>query len=136
MNKKIYWALASILAFVSLGAISGGYSLVNDPSGAGMGLSVTALDTRFLHDYKIPGLILTYYFGFSGMFIFSFAFKRFKTFTQGILLYGASLVVWILAQVAIIGFASWLQPLFLAIGLLMLWLGNKVRIQLKGINQW
>jgi len=51
-------SLASLQAFIGLGAVAGGFMLIRDPSGAAMGIPVSLLEEslfpRFSHPWTLP----------------------------------------------------------------------------------
>jgi hypothetical protein len=112
----IRYSLGSLLAFGALNAIGGGYYGL---SGAA-GVPTAWLEGSPFSDYFIPSLILLVVVGgsfltaailvFAGMHI-----ARVAALTAGLVVLG-----WLAAQVAIIGYVSWMQPTTAMAGVLVL----------------
>ena len=99
MKRKISVALAILQAFVAIGAIPAGFSMVIQPDGSGLGMTTDILKNSPFPDFFIPGLFL---FTVNGLFnlvaaIMSFISTRFSAI-PGLLL-GITLSVWICVQV-------------------------------------
>ena len=112
----IRYSLGSLLAFGALNAISGGYYGL---SGAA-GVPTEWLDGSPFADYFIPSLILLVVVGGSfvmaAIVVFAGArIARVAALTAGIVVLG-----WLAAQVAIIGYVSWMQPATAIAGVLVL----------------
>ena len=112
----IRYPLGSLLAFGALNAISGGYYGL---SGAA-GVPTEWLDGSPFADYFIPSLILLVVVGGSfvmaAIVVFAGArIARVAALTAGIVVLG-----WLAAQVAIIGYVSWMQPATAIAGVLVL----------------
>lgn len=131
MNKKIFWVEGILQVFIALGAVGGGLVLLLDTSGGRMGFSVEMLSGSPFPNYLVPGLVL---FTINGIGNFVAAFLSFRQHRfsayAGIAL-GGFLAVWILIQVMIIGWVSWLQPFMLFLGLVELALGVPLYKTLK-----
>lgn len=117
MKRKISVALAILQAFVAIGAIPAGFSMVIQPDGSGLGMTTDILKNSPFPDFFIPGLFL---FTVNGLFnlvaaIMSFISTRFSAI-PGLLL-GITLSVWICVQVYYIHLSSFMQPIFFGIGL-------------------
>jgi hypothetical protein len=118
--------LGVLQVLIGLGAVGGGIGLVSDPSGANLGFSVEWLSVSPFADYLVPGLILLVVNGLGNLAggVLSFAGKRFAGETAALL--GLFMVAWITLQMFWVPY-SWLQPLYLALGLLELVLGLQLR---------
>jgi hypothetical protein len=122
----VHYALGGLLAFGALNAVAGGcYGL----SGA-KGVPTEWLAGSPFRDYFIPSLILLVIVG--GSFLVAavavlagLRIARATSFVAGVIV-----LVWIAAQVAIIGYVSWMQPVTAIGGLLvpaLAWLPPKPR---------
>jgi hypothetical protein len=113
----------ALLIVVGLGAVVVGYGLMTDPSGTGIGLPLDLLRRSPFNDYFIPGIALFSVNGATSLVGAFLAFRKnqftgFVTLTLGI-----AMVIGIGAQVYWIGWESWLQPTFLAVGFIEIALG-------------
>ncbi len=61
--------LLFLLLIQAIGAIPAGYSLVIDPSGEGIGLPISLLDTAPFSDFLIPGIFLLFILGLIPLFL-------------------------------------------------------------------
>lgn len=110
--------LGVLQAFVGVGGVYGGYSLIADPSGFGLGVTTGSLSGSPFGSYLIPGIVLFATNGI-GQVVGSFAtFMRWRRAGLIGLGLGAFLVAWIGAQIFWIGLSSALQTSFLVLGLL------------------
>lgn len=117
------WCL--VLAFL---AAAGGGSLMAAPSGEILGLSLEWLDKTPFDDFFIPGLLLFAVVGGSYLLaalclIFLPLWARLAVFFAG-----ATLSVWIVVQIALLGLAMWLQPVLLAGGVFTIGLAWRLRL--------
>lgn len=100
----------------ALGALPVGWSLITDPSGAGVGLPSAWIASTAFGTYLVPGLYLLLMNGF-GMLIaaaLTLWSHWFAPWWTGALAVG--LMVWILVQLALLPETSWLQWFFLSSG--------------------
>jgi hypothetical protein len=118
-NSLIRYLLGALLAFAALNAFGGGYYAI---SGA-EGVPLEWLDGSPFKDYFIPGIILFVVVG--GAFLIAsiavvakLKFARLATFNAV-----AIVSVWLLVQVLVIGYVSWMQPTTAAVAMLILFLG-------------
>lgn len=114
--RAIRYSLGSLLAFGALNAIGGGY---HGLSGAA-GVPTEWLEGSPFSDYFIPSLILLVVVG--GSFVMAaivvcagLPIARVAALTAGLVVLG-----WLAAQVAIIGYMSWMQPTTAIAGVLVL----------------
>jgi len=111
-------ALGLLQAFISLGAMAGGFMLVIDPSGAAMGLPLSLLDGSMFTDYLIPGLFLFLINGFGSMLGAILSFAKARHAGEAAITLGAILVAWIVIQVGIILSIHWLHVFYFALGII------------------
>jgi len=124
-QKTVQKLLGILLLFVALNAIGGGwYGL----SGA-KNVPRDWLQGTPFHNYFLPSLILLSVVGGSSLVASALAFTGHRHMRTAGLVAGLIMLLWIVAQVAIIGFVSWLQPAVAMAGLitilLALLLNNK-----------
>jgi ABC-type polysaccharide transport system permease subunit len=115
--KKYFYILGAIQAFVALGAIPAGLGYLTDITGVGMGTSVELLKNSPLTSFLIPGLFLLIVHGFGNVFGAILSFKQSQIAGKVGFVLGLILSLWIIIQVYWIGLSSFMQPLFLGIGL-------------------
>lgn len=127
------YLLTAVLLFLGAGALYGGYSLVADPSGKGLGMPVEWLRDTGFPDYRIPGLILLTVLGVLPLAAALLLWLRpewglMKGLERSLRLrwvwgvafgVGVAQVIWIVYQVTTMGLTFFLQPLFLGVGLLI-----------------
>jgi hypothetical protein len=124
--KKHFIYLGSIEVLIALGAIPAGLGYLADTTGTGMGTSAQLLKNSPFEDFLIPALFLLIVIGFGNAFgaILSFSKKTIAGITGFVL--GSILFIWIIFQVSWIGLSSFMQPLFLIIGIIETFLGMKI----------
>lgn len=99
-------ALGVLLAFGAINAFAGGYYGL---SGA-KGVPVEWLDGSPFRSYFIPGLVLLTVVGGSFLTAAVAVFARFRCARPAALAAAVIVTGWLAAQVAIIGYVSWMQP--------------------------
>lgn len=115
--KMLFNILGGIQFFVALGALPVGYLFITHPDGSAVGMNVEMLANSPFSDFLIPGIAL---FVFNGIFhlinaVFCFLKLSYAPYIGAIL--GIGLLIWIFVQVYSIGLSSYLQPLFLCVGI-------------------
>ena len=135
--------LVITMAFLAVGAIYGGISLMNDPSGETLELPLKLLKGTIFSSYMIPGIILFLTLGFFPLFlIFPLIFKprwpvidklniyRSYHWAWTYTLYTAiMLIIWIDVQIIILQTSSVIQGIFGLIGVFILILVLSPRVK-------
>ncbi len=116
-------ALGLLQVFIALGAMAGGFVLLRDPSGSGMGLPVEMLEGSVFPDFYVPGLFLFTVNGLGSMLGAFLSFTKNGYAGPAAIALGLILVAWIVIQVSIIREMHWLHALYCALGLVELVLG-------------
>ena len=98
--------LGVLLIFVAVNAFVGGYYGL---SGA-KGIPLEWLNKSPFKDYFIPSFILIVFVGGSSLFAGLAVLKKFRSADIIAFTAGAILMVWLIVQVYIIGYVSWMQP--------------------------
>ena len=124
--KKYYIILGALQAFTALGAIPAGLGYLLDTSGKGMGVTTEMLSESPLNSFLLPGLFLLIVNGFANALGAYLSFIRNKIAGHMGLILGILLTLWIIIQVAWITMSSFLQPLFLVIGLTNIFLSWRI----------
>ncbi len=117
IERPWYALLAIPLQLVTaLGALPVGWSLVTDPSGAGMAMPSDWISGSIFGTYFVPGIYLLLMNGLGMLVAAGLILWRhwFAPWWTGIL--GAGLVIWILVQLVLLPETSWLQWFFLFSG--------------------
>ena len=112
----VRYSLGSLLAFGALNAIGGGYYGL---SGAA-GVPTEWLEGSPFSDYFIPSLILLVVVGGSFVIAAIVVFAGLRIARVAALAAGLVVLGWLVAQVAIIGYVSWMQPTTAVAGVLVL----------------
>jgi len=112
----IRYSLGSLLTFGALNAIGGGYYGL---SGA-EGVPTEWLEGSPFSDYFIPSLILLVVVGGSFVIAAIVVFAGLRIARVASLAAGLVVLGWLVAQVAIIGYVSWMQPTTAVAGVLVL----------------
>ena len=112
-----------LLLFNTLGALYGGISLVLRPDGSSLKMPLALLENSPFSSYLIPGFILLLTNGLFGLIVYMATIFKWKHFAMLIILQGIFLTGWVSVQIFLIGLVFPLQPIMLAIGILILLLG-------------
>ena len=113
------WLAIPIELITALGALPVGWSLIADPTGAGMGMRSDWMANTLFGSYLVPGMYLLVMNGFGMLLAAGLTLWRHwvAPWWTGTLAIG--LIVWILVQLILIPETSWLQWFFLASGLVL-----------------
>lgn len=133
MNKRIFIIEGIIQAFVGIGAIIYGLLLIVDPSGSKANMPLELLTRSPFTNYFIPGIILFLVNGVGHVFssVLSFTMNKYAGYAG--ILFGLALIGWIVVQVLLIGYANFLQPFYLILGIIELIFGYYMYKQLRTI---
>jgi hypothetical protein len=120
--RRALIASGLFVAFWALGGMT--YAL-----GGAEGVDRAWLDGSPFHDYVVPGLILGLVVGGSQLAAAVMVWRRSAHARLAADCAAAILTLWIIVQVAILGFVSALQPIVLAYAIGQLWLASVSRLQ-------
>jgi hypothetical protein len=123
MKKRWYILLGSIQLFVGIGAVASGLGFILAPDGSNLGLTTEALSQSPFKSYLVPGILLLLVNGIGNLTAVVLSYRQHRLAGHAGIIFGGALIVWIIVQVIMIGFASWLQPAFLIIGIIMFFFG-------------
>lgn len=107
------------LVLLGVGALAGGVVLVTDPSGSTMHWNLSMLQGSPFADFLVPGLILGGLFGVGSFVVAAMGLARFRIAPFLAFAIGCAQMIWIVAELAIIGQFSFLHPACFAIGLVI-----------------
>lgn len=110
-------ALTLLLGLQGLSGLVGGLGLVLDPSGRSLRIPLAWLEGSPFSDYLVPGVILFVVLGVVPMFVAYGLWSARPWAWTGSALVGAALVVWLIVEIAVIGYRAD-PPLQLAYGVL------------------
>ena len=116
------YLLSGLLTFGALNAFGGGFYGL---SGA-EGVPVELLEGSPFRSYVVPSLILFFVVGGSFLFAAIAVVSRSRIARVSALGAGAVVLVWIVVQVSVIGYVSWMQPATALGGLLILLLSLRL----------
>ena len=122
MGRKVFLFEGLLQALIGIGAVVCGFLLVIEPSGNKLGLPLELLSDSPFENYLIPGLILFSINGMGNVFGSFLSFRRNKYSGYTGMFFGVALIIWIIVQIMMIGLGSWLQPFYLLLGILELFL--------------
>jgi hypothetical protein len=134
MNKRIIIIEGIIQAFIGIGAVIYGLLIIIDPSGGRANMPLELLADSPFASYLIPGVILFLVNGIGHVSsaVLSFTMNRYAGHTG--ILFGLALIVWIVVQVLLIGYANFLQPFYLILGIFELIFGISMYRQISGLQ--
>ncbi len=118
--------LGSLQAFTAIGAIPAGIGYLLDTTGQRMGVTTEMLANSPFDSFLLPGLFLLVVNGLAHVAGAWLSFSRNRFAGHAGLTLGVVLTIWIIIQVAWIGLSHFLQPLFLVVGLINIFLSWKI----------
>lgn len=121
-EKTVGYTLGILLLLLAINAFGGGYYGI---SGA-KNIPVEWLNGSPFSNYLVPGLILFLCVGCSALLAAILVFKRHRIGRIAAFLCGIIVLVWLIVQVAIIGYVSWMQPATAVAGILILFLTRQL----------
>jgi peptidoglycan/LPS O-acetylase OafA/YrhL len=99
------WGLIVLTAIQALGAIPAGIGLVSDPIN-NIGMPISILEGSPFNDFLIPGLILLVVLGLFPLAVVYGLVRRRQWGWWLSLAVGAGVVIWIVTEVAVLGYLS------------------------------
>ena len=118
IRKSIRYSLGIILIILAINAFGGGYYGM---AGA-EGVPTEWLNGSSFHNYFIPSLFLFLFVGGSALVAAIMVLKGFRIARTASLICGLIVLVWLIIQMAVIGYVSWMQPTTAIVGLLIVFL--------------
>jgi len=135
MNNKVSRnILIGLLAFLGIGALGGGVSLIISPGGSLLGLPLAALGSSPFNDFLIPGIILTLMLGiFPWLVIFALVDRTENKFCEHLntfkdmhwawtfsIYVGIMLIVWMQTEMMFENGVHWLHCFYMFLALLII----------------
>jgi hypothetical protein len=99
-----FHALTATILLQGISGLVGGYALMADPSGALIGLPLVWLEGTPFSDYFVPAIILLSVLGVCPLVVAWGLWRTRSWAWYGSLLVGASLAIWILVEIIMIGY--------------------------------
>jgi hypothetical protein len=121
-QSALRYVLGSLLAFGALNALGGGDGLSGAPD-----VPTDWLDGSPFTTYFVPSLVLVFVVGGSFVVAAYAVVAGLRTARVSALSAGAIVLAWVIVQVAIIGYVSWLQPATTVAGVLVVFLALRLR---------
>ena len=116
IEKFIRYSLATILLFVAINAFGGGiYGMLGAKS-----VPVEWLNGSPFNSYFIPSIVLFVVVGGFCLLTSILMFIQYHSALKCSILAATLLIIWIAAQLLMIGYVSWLQPVIAIVGCLIL----------------
>ena len=131
-NRGFCIGLGIFQTLIGLSAVAGGLGLTLDPSGESLGMPLEMLQRSPFVTFLIPGLFLLLVNGIGTLIGATLSFRRHPLAGALAALLGAIMMAWIVLQVMWIGYGSWLQALYVVVGLVELGLGLLLRQRIRG----
>lgn len=114
--------IVALAAFAALSALAGGLSLLSSPHGGALS-PVTLLEHSPFTSFLIPGLILTLLVGGTSAVCAVLALRSARFTVDATILAGGTLLVWIVAEMALMRDVQWLHIVYGSVGAGLLALG-------------
>lgn len=125
--KTIRFISIILLLFVGLNALSGGYLLINDPSGSSLGMTIRQIYPSVFDDFLIPGILLFVFIGVACILTAFFVILEWKNYADLVILQGMILSVWIIVELFFFDKVYFLQYIFVGIGLFLFAVGIRIK---------
>jgi len=122
-TKRILLLLIIVEFFNGLSGVAGGTGLIADPTAAALGMKLAWLRDTPFNNYLIPGIVLLTFNGLGNLTAASLIIFKNRYRAHIALFFGLVMIIWIISQLAWIGYKSFLQPLYFSTGLIQATLG-------------
>lgn len=118
-----------LLLFNGTGALFGGWSFIQDPTGSDLQIPTTYLEHSPFKDFLIPGIVLFTVNGVLSLVTLVWTLMQWKQYGWLIMIQGAMLVGWIIIQMIMLREINLYHFIFGSIGLLLLWIGWTLKVK-------
>ena len=129
--RCLAWGMGALQAFIGFTAIAGGYQLVSHPKGTAS-MPIEMLHASPFATFFIPGIVLLVFIGAVNVLSLVVTIKGGLHRGSIAVVGGGILIGYMTAEVWWIGWQNALQPLYLALGVVLLLSGLALRRTLLG----
>ena len=125
-QMKVLLTITASLLLLSngIGAIYGGWQLINHPDGSSLQLSLSWLARTPFTDYYMPGIILFLANGVLSLFVFAIQYVNYRYFPRLVVFQGAVLTGWIIMQMWLMQTVHIMQIVLGAVGIALMLVGT------------
>jgi hypothetical protein len=130
---RLRWALVGLTGFLAFWGFLGGWSFIDDPTGAGLQAKLSWLERTPVDDFLLPGLFLFGVYGVGGLLLIVGLLGRgspgplrrldrwigFHWSWAGAIAYGVVLTLWIAYELLVMPERIWIQPVLIVVGVLI-----------------
>ena len=134
MTNTIRVLSISLLVINGVAALFGGGSMLGDPTGTNLQLSIHWLDGTVFKDYFFPGLILFLVIGMLSLVTAVVTFFNHRWSSALIILQGCLLAGWIVIQAWLLQRFYFLQAIFGGMGFILFGLGVMLKMRRTGYS--
>lgn len=127
MERSLRFIAILVLLLNGISGLAGGFGLLTDPSGAGVGMSTRLLEHAPFHDFLIPALALFSLIGVFSMITLLLALRRNRRYPLLMIAEGLMLLIWLTVQVFSIRTFHSLQLVFGLVAFALIGLGLLLR---------
>lgn len=126
--KSVRQLCIALLIVTAIAAFIGGYLFMNDPSGRSVQLNyLYDLDGTPFKDFSLPGLLLIIIIGLGCVIAATATLLRNKRYPVFIIIEGALLLIWVLADAFVFKQITVLQTIFGLDAVALILFGNLIR---------
>ena len=118
-----------LLLFNGTGALFGGWSFIQDPTGSDLQIPTTYLEHSPFKDFLIPGIVLFTVNGVLSLVTLVWTLMQWKQYGWLIMIQGAMLVGWIIIQMIMLREINLYHFIFGSIGIILLWIGWTLKVK-------
>ena len=118
-----------LLLFNRTGALFGGWSFIQDPTGSDLQIPTTYLEQSPFNAFLIPGIVLFTVNGVLSLVTLVWTLMQWKQYVWLIMIQGAMLVGWIIIQMIMLREINLYHFIFGSIGIILLWIGWTLKVK-------
>ena len=121
LSKSARYILGSLLLLIAINAFAGGYYGM---AGA-KNIPVAWLDGTPFSSYLIPSLFLFLIIGGTSLIAAIAVFKKYRSGIKIAFFSGIIIILWLLVQLMMIGYVSWMQPVTASVAVIIIFLTSR-----------